>query len=493
MAPVASAMTLSRPRRGVGAWALISIGLIAFLVMLLFVGASAALLPWWFLIALSAAPIFLVIAWRLPEVALVLLVAVSFGLVPDFLLPRIPLAGGALRAEDLGLFGLFFLLVLRRIGSIHESYKMIAVAFRPIFLIFLLVGISSFLAVIYKTAGVKDIFNELRNYAYWLYLPLAALAIDSDERFDRFLKMIFALALLIAAAMLIQSTTGFRLTTRGQFAELWTVTDTVAGITRSTTPGMFVMGAALLWLLAAYAYGEIKFGFWYVSAVLLLIAGVIVGFGRGFWASIAIGFVILGFVRFSRGYAKTLIVLSVALFASSLIAVALKPELVTAVAKRVTSVSDEFERGTSVARRKIENQYAMSAFENSPIIGVGIGGRYKPFGTDSVSWEAESRYIHNTFLHAAAKFGLPGFLIVLSSILYYLSRCWNGFRYVASSKALSYSCFWVIFSAGFVTAFTQPNWMTSTGVLSISIAVFISERLRRKRLDSEISHGKLGK
>ncbi|MGL6077341.1 MAG: O-antigen ligase family protein [Methyloversatilis discipulorum] len=486
MASVAHPMTGSIARRGIGTWALILLGLTVFVLTLIFVGALAALLPWWFVISISAAPIFFVIAWRFPEVALVLLVAISFGLIPDFFLPRIPLAGGALRAEDLGLFGLVILLFFRRLGQLGCAYKVVSTALRPILLVFALVGISSMLAVVYKTAGIKDVFNEARNYVYWLYVPLLGLVVEDDRRFARMLKLIYLLAVLIALAMVVQSLTGFRLTSRGQFSELWTVTDSVAGITRSTTPGMFAMGAALIWMLAAYAYGEMRFNVWFGLAAILLMAGIVVGFGRGFWASIFLGFLLLGSVKFSGGYVKTFLLFSILTVMVSSFAVALKPELVNAVFNRVASVTEEIERGTSVGRRKLENQYAIRAVENNPLVGVGIGGAYKPFGLDSSYWEAESRYIHNTYLHAAAKFGVPGFLILVGSIIFFLVRSWKNFRMLSGNKAIGFTCFWVVFATGLVTAFTQPNWMTSTGVMSVAIAVFVSEWLRFRQMSRDL-------
>ncbi|WP_157256657.1 O-antigen ligase family protein [Methyloversatilis discipulorum] len=492
MVSVAQPITGNTARRGIGAWALISLAMILFVLTLIFVGALAALLPWWLIVAVSAAPIFLVIAWRIPDLALVLLAAVSFGLIPDFILPSIPIAGGALRAEDLGLFSLFALLVVK---NLQGSYKFAALVAKPIAVVAPLVLvslISAMLAIIYAKSGIKDVFNEARNYAYWLYLPLIPLAVRREEEFHRFTKLLFALAMIIAVAMIFQSTTGVKITTRGQFSELWNVSDSVAGITRSTTPGMFLMAGSLLWLLVAYALGEIKFSILFAISVLILLGGIVVGFGRGLWVSLAIGFVLAGLVNLTPRYLKTLFVLGLLFSVLSAVSVIAKPELLEAVVKRATSFTEEFERGTSLERRKVENQFAINAFLGNPLEGVGLGGRYKPYGVDSAAWEAESRYIHNTYLHAAAKMGLPGLIALVFAILYLLHSGWMVFRRTKKFRALSFVSFWVLFSSGVVTAFTQPNWLTSTGVLSVCIALYFTEYIRRlERGVSPISPGKV--
>lgn len=478
MVSVAQPITGNTARRGVWAWALISLAMSLFGLTLIFIGALAALLPWWLIIAVSAAPIFLVIAWRIPDVALVLLAAVSFGLITDFILPSIPIAGGALRAEDLGLFSLFALLVVKNLQGVLKSVAVVAKPIAAVMPLVLVSLISAMFAVLYATSDVKDVFNEARNYAYWLYLPLIPLAVRREEEFRRFTMLLFALALVIAVAMIFQSTTGIKITTRGQFSELWNVSDSVAGITRSTTPGMFLMAGALLWLLVAYALGEIKFSILFVVGVLILLGGVVVGFGRGLWVSLLIGFMLVGLVNLTPRYLKTMFVLGLLFFVLSSASIVTRPQLLEAVVKRATSFTEEFERGTSLERRKVENKFAVDAFLGSPIQGVGLGGRYKPYGVDSIAWEAESRYIHNTYLHAAAKMGLPGLVALVFAIFYLVCSGWMVFRRAQKLRALSFVSFWVLFSSGVITAFTQPNWLTSTGVLSVCIALYFTEYIR---------------
>ncbi|WP_220808867.1 O-antigen ligase family protein [Noviherbaspirillum aridicola] len=456
-------------------------------------GAATVILPWWFVFALLLLPILAFVAWNYPEIAVVGIMAMLFGAVPEALMPRLPIAGGGVNLEDLGIVGMLLLLLIRRSGRVRELIAPVG-GHLPALVAFLGVAVvSAVIAIFYKTAAPKDVLNEARPYFTWLLLPVLCLAVDNDVRARRFKKWLFALAVVLAAGMVLQSLTGVALFGKGR---VWSSIGVSGEVLRSTTPGMFLMAGGLIYLLAAYAHGRHRFGVWMMVFGGLAAGGTLVGFGRGLWIAVIAGVGLLALQTRGERYIRLLMVLSVgALVLGGLVAVA-KPEYLIAASDRLLSVGDEVEHGASYGRRKVENAYAMAKIAQHPVLGVGLGGAYKPPEAEYANFIADTRYIHNSYVNITTKLGLPGLAALLWLVVSVLRRTWSAARDRAGDRALGFAAFWIAFATMVVTAMTQPNMAAANGVGSIALAIFLAEYARRDRTTGgasgvpvEVRHG----
>jgi|GEM_PF-1601785 len=442
-------------------------------------GILPALLPWWLVVALVIVPVFAVVAWLTPDIAVIGILAALFGVLPDILLPTLPIGGGELKPEDLGIPALLVLLLVKHAGSLRPRLQPMRHYWIPLGLFILVAATSALIALAYKFSPAKDIFNEARPYVTWLLLPVLCLAIETDRQMKRFQLLLMGLALVLAVGVMFQSFTGIAIFGRGQeLRQLWSLDGGVADVLRSTTPGMFLMTGALIYLFAAYAKEQIRQPVVVALLSALLIGGVLVGFGRGLWFSLFVGVGMLAFFSRKAAYARLAITCTVG--AALVIATLLlaKPEYVYAVSDRLLSVGEEIERGSSFGRRTEENHYALVRIYESPILGVGLGGRYKPDSIESRSWPDQVRYVHNAYMRVAVKTGIPGLLTAVFLVFVLLRRGWTGARQGTQNPAISFAAYWVILTTTVLTAITQPNFVAPNGVASIALAIFLIERLR---------------
>lgn len=447
-----------------------------------FFGLVAVVFPWWFVVSAVIAVCFFLVAWFFPEFAIVFLLASLFGVLPESLMPKLALGGGELKPEDLGIPVLFFILLLKDCNNLKIQISPLRHYIFPLGFFVGVALLSALIAVLYKTSPVKDVFNELRPYFTWLFLLVFFMAINNENKLRRFKLLLLILALILAAGVMIQSFTGLSVFGRGQeVRQLWSIGGGVAGVMRSTTPGMFLMTGVLIYIFAAYAKGQIKRPFLLCLFGAILSGGVLVGFGRGMWLSIIVGIVMLAFFSRKAAYTKLIIVFGLVCsvgFGGLLI---VKPDYVSAISDRFLSVGEELERGSSFGRRKEENFYAIQKIQQSPLLGVGLGGRYKPESSETLTWPEQSRYIHNAYMKVAVKTGLPGLFAALLFIAVTIWRTWDAARFNSNHKdpALAFATFWVILTTMVFTSMTQPNFVASNGVASIALAIFLSEALRR--------------
>jgi O-antigen ligase len=441
----------------------------------------SSILPWWLVIAIAVVPLFIILAWLAPEFTAIGLLAALFGVLPDFLLPSLPIGGGELKPEDLGMPTLLLLLLLKRAGSLQLRLAPMRAYWLPLGLFILVALISAITALAYKTAPAKDIFNESRPYFTWMLLPIFCLAIDTEKRLKRFLILLMALALTLATGVMFQSFTGIAIFGRGQeLRQLWSIDGGVSDVLRSTTPGMFLMTGALIYLFAAYAKEQLRQPILIALLGAILTGGLLVGFGRGMWLSLIIGLALLAF--FSRRASYFQLVLTCTAMATLVVSTLLiaKPEYLYAISDRFLSVGEEIESGSSFGRRKEENYYALQKIAESPLVGVGLGGRYKPDSPESRTWPDQVRYVHNAYVKVAVKTGIPGILTASFLIIVLVGRSWSAARSGGQNPAVSFAVLWVILTTTIFTSMTQPNFVASNGVASIALAVFLSEALRGK-------------
>lgn len=453
---------------------------VLFFFAALFYGVVSSIFSWWVSIGLVAVPALFVLAWIFPVASTGVVLALQFGVLSK-IVPKIELGGGGLNPEDVAIPFLLIMYSIKYMSDIKNRICYLKPYFWPLICFIGCAIASVFFALIFKTAPSKDVFNEFRPFFTWLIFPLLFLTVGDRKEYGFFLKMVFALSVIVAIGMLVQSFSGYQIFEKGQeVRDLYTLGGSTKGVKRSETAGQFLMAGALVYIFAKFSFGEK----WNILIPLLsapiLVGGIAVGFGRGLWISVFLACFIFVFFSKPTRYFKFLIFFIVAGMTSGIVTWTLKPDYVEAVVSRFTSVSQEVESGSSLGRRKEENYYAIERVYESPLIGVGLGGQYKPMGRESLTWENESRYIHNSYVRIMTKLGIPGLIIGIWLVFVFWRRTFLSFKNAESERAVAFSCFWIIVTTTFLTAGTQPNLAAQNGVATIAIALFISEKVKRK-------------
>lgn len=443
-------------------------------------GASVALFSPVLLAVLAFLPLLFIVTWIQPALALLVFVAVLYGVIPPHLVPAVPVGGGKLQANDLALISLLLVVLLHSIGKWSEiSDKLKALAF-PIILLMLLFFISLIFSIGYFDNPAKHVLAEIRNFLYWLLLPIVVAVVVVDRsRYKYLINGIMLIGYVIASALVFQHLTGVDVLGSGRVEHLITL-DMTSDVIRTTSPGIYLVILSIYLIVARWLSGK-------TSAVMAglacipLVLGVLVTFGRGVWIASVIGILLLAASFGRKAFWRVTIfgALGLTIMFGGLFLV--KPESGQAIIDRAFSVSAEVQSGSSAEWRYLENSYAIGHLIENPLLGVGIGGfahpKFHPMMNDDLL-----RYVHNGYLYLAVKIGILGLLVPI--IIIWRVASWlrsTGERY-DSSVLHSRKALIAVFFVPCITSFTQPEWMVHTGVgffalvLGLILAAPLSEK-----------------
>lgn len=379
-----------------------------------FFGLASAVLPWQFVVAILGLPIVIFLAFSMPLAAFLLSLLLMFGLVPEFILASIPLAGARLRPPEL-LLMLVLVAISLRAWAIHDwrFLQPLRALWLPLSL--LVAGLAG--GFVY---GKVILRNELaladaRQFIGWCSLPVALwMSVHRQKWFER---VILLLSLASATVMLLQFTTGVQFIYGFRGAE--SLSREYSDVVRSAIGGGLFLLAYSAYLLYLRSCSDARHRWWYLLGTLVLVGGLVVSMNRAVWAGFALGglFVILFRPRGSRSQMPSLlgIVLMLSLMAG--LTYTIKPRLFEAVLDRALSVAEEGQRGSSLGFRFEENRQATAALSRSPVLGVGMGGEYKRAFRQvekSGSFDTETSFIHNGYLALWLKLGIAGVAFCLA-------------------------------------------------------------------------------
>lgn len=471
------------------------IGAFFFLALLMVAGAAMAIIPVNILAALFALPVVMVATIAFPLVSVVLAVFVTFGAIPSGFLPQVPLAGGTVRASELFLAGIGVVFLMHVFATKGQFVKSIRSSYTPVFIfLFILVIVSSVLAVGYFRTPLKYYLYELRVCLYWFTFPLLLYAIRDERGLRRLLVSLVLVGVIIAIGVVVQFLTGRVFLEAGKVESLNMFGSSYSDVRRSFAGGgiyFILFGLNLVICLWAYKKQNIFLSF---LLALLMVFAVIVTFGRGVWAAEAVAFLMILFLVATLPRVKlvvssviTLVVLLSTLYIFS-------PSVLEAVVDRATSVGREIESGESYDWRRTENSYAYSKIASNPAIGVALGGVYQPHRNRFMSPE-QVRMIHNGYLYLVLKFGVLGLVVpilfAVVSIKKFVLMRRRGFKNDYAEPVLIAVMGTLL--VPYLTSFTQPEWMYHTGVAFFSCAFVCIVLIERYWVNDEGSGGVLTK
>ncbi|MDP8567780.1 O-antigen ligase family protein [Methylophilus aquaticus] len=260
------------------------------------------------------------------------------------------------------------------------------------------------------------LYNDFRQLIYYVWIPVFIWLRHKNHYFTviKINRLILAVALFIAVTALFQFFSGIQVVAQGRVGYLLTEGADQSDITRVQLPGfVFVMYAIIFAIFQLFETKANKL-LWLAFLTLMLVAEY-VNFGRALWLWTLISFVLILFFIHKKMLYVTM--LCAALTTSTLGLWMISPDKLDTIQTRLVSIKSEGGARTSYGWRKIENEYALKRIQASPVLGVAIGGEYRPWMREISKFKDHTRYIHNSYLFIATKTGLLSLMALLTIIV----------------------------------------------------------------------------
>lgn len=377
----------------------------------LFLGVVCVFLPWWLVVGAVLAVAYPLLLWFAPwagigAYALALIVS------PDYKLSDVlTLASLALLA---------FKLINARAGVLLPRSEL-----RPFLLFMALVLLSLALALGVFGNTVPYIYRDGRAYLYWLWLPLLyALALREAPGAAKLARVMLFMATAVSLIALLQYGFDIQIAREGRVGGLETLGVIENDLTRVQMQGYSFVMVGLAWAMVTATRGGRRL-FVALPLSLLFAAALYVNFGRALWAWSILAVLMCGVVLGLRRAAllgSALVVLGALGLASLAM---LRPAVIDSAVNRIASVADEGAIRTSGGWRRLENEASSARIAQSPLVGIGLGGEYRPWLSEIRSFSEHTRYVHNGYVFTALKLGIPALAVLLWLTLL---PWWRAFR-----------------------------------------------------------------
>lgn len=431
--------------------------------MSFFAGLCAVFLPWWINVGLAALGIYTAVLWLTPWAGMFLYILIVM-FAPDF------------KIADVATVFTLLIFSAQILRSKPHNFQFPREIFFPLIAFTACIVISFVLSVLYFHNLVPYIYRDGRAFIYWLWIPLLWHLIANDpDAMIKLARMIFAIALVVALMALFEASTGMQLVAIGRVGALDTAGVSQNEFTRVQMPGFLFVTWAIVWLSLSLLYRNINSA---VGALLLSIfaAALFVNFGRALWVWTFFAVITPIFFIEKRRATKFVMALFTILVLATAVLAVVRPSILDAVTVRLLSIKDEGGKHTSYGWREWENQDALATLKRTPVVGVGIGGEYRPWIRMLSIFPEHTRYIHNSYLYLALKIGIPGLLC----LLWLFWRSWNRARRAVSLIDKKHSLT-ALASIAFLPAamglnLTQPELMSNYSIILLAsiIALFAS-------------------
>lgn len=411
--------------------------------------ASLRFSPLWRLVALAGGGLIFATLKR-PEIGLLGILIATSSIIFEDRLPLIPIGiVGSLHIPDAVLLLLFGLIILRWLAE--PDFKIIRTPLDwPLLAFYGVALLATFIAVFQSSVEFHVARRAIRVVTYYLTFFIVTNLLREDRQLRLLLRGLFLLATVVAVAMIAQFLLGESVPILpGRVETLSTLGTSYRGITRILPPGQslilvaFITSTAMLILDKFKPINILRFLQWG-----LLGLAVVVSFNRSFWVGVSLALFLLAYLV--RGQDRQRLVgwsLVVLVLATIILLPAFgEPDsrtarLVGASLERLsTLVGAKMLRQGSMQGRYLEFRYALPQIMSHPLIGLGLGARYRPWDP-RIDWKHPNDsgfdgrdYIHNGHLWILLKSGLLGYLCLVWLSLAFLIRGFKYWRCIPNSQ-----------------------------------------------------------
>lgn len=369
-------------------------------------GLLVALFPTLFVVGLILLALYIVVVFRFNLTGIFLFVVLSI-LSPDLKI-----------ADVLFLITVSVLLVSNYRPPVQQRTQLRGFQLDRLILIslmtfFAFLMISTLVGKVVLKHQWSYVYNDFRQLIYYIWIPVFLWIRHKNHHFSAYNihRLILAVALFVAVIALFQFFSGIQIVAQGRVGYLLTEGADQSDITRVQLPGfVFVMYAIIFSIFQLFETKSNKL-LWIAFLALMLVAEY-VNFGRALWLWTLISLLLILF--FIHQKIRYVVLLGLTLTFGSLGLWAISPDKFETIQTRLVSIKAEGGARTSYGWRKLENAYAMESIAASPLLGVGIGGEYRPWMREISKFKDHTRYIHNSYLFIAAKTGLLSLMALLT-------------------------------------------------------------------------------
>ena len=410
-------------------------------------GLLLAIASLWFspllVLATLTAPVFIYATLKRPEIALLGILIATSSIVFEEQLPLLSVGSISLHVPDLLLLGSLGLIAIRWL--VEPEFRIVRTPLDwPLLIFYGVTLLSTFIAILQSSVEVQLALRETRVLSYYLTFFIVTNLVRERRQLNFLLNGLFLLSTIVAAAMIGQFLLGDSVQLLpGGVASLVTEGLVFEDITRIFPPGwsiVLVSFVAIVCILIVEKFKPLGLLKFFQCGILGM--AILLTFLRSYWAVLIMVFFLL--VYLFRGVERRrligwgLVVISSA--AMFLLVVFSYPHsrasrLLGASINRLGTLgnSGTFQgQDDSLNWRMIENRYAFSTIASHPLIGLGMGARYRPWdsrldfrGADG-SVNDLRNFLHNGHLWILLQSGLLGYLSLMWLSLAFLIR---GFRY----------------------------------------------------------------
>lgn len=437
------------------------------------------------------------LVWKQPVVALIVIVFLNASFFPSSALD-IRLGFGGFDLVDLLVLGLVGMLALRKLVAGRLTIPWWPVS-APLLLFLVIAVFSALYALLLQRVSANYAFNELRPIIYYLAALATVWAVTRPAHMAVLVGVLFVIADLIVAIIIAQQFRGLRdpliesvMSGAGRTWLLWAVDGISSGF---GSVRVVPAGHVLTYTMSIVAFCSIFrprqrllqrafFG----AQFLFINIGLLLTYTRAQWIASAVAVtltlavlmidnrrLVLSFMFVS--VLTLLIALSVMGITSYGFDLTSSPSPLMARFLSIFS-PDETLESSSLQDRVYENEEAVDAIVQNPLIGVGLGNSYRGASLlrprESVGDLRFTRFIHNAYLHVAVKMGLPALAVFMWFCVAFLVGGWRVYRKLADR-------FWKPVMLAMLFSFigvmlwsnTQPNFMLTESSLFAGVMVGI--------------------
>lgn len=462
--------------------------------------------PFWVLVALAALP-FGILALKRSEFALLGILLATSSIVYEELLPVISTPIGSLHITDVLLLALLGLIIIRRmlkpeLNIIRTPLDWPLLAFYGVTLL------STFVAIHGSSVEVEMARRAIRVVTYYLTFFIVTNLVREDHQLHFLVRGMLILATVVAAAMVAQFLLGESLHLfPGRVESLQTQGVSYVDITRILPPGQSIVVVAFITITVILVLGGrrplniLVFLQWGLLGLAVLLS-----FTRTFWVQAGLAILFLTFLVSGRGMVKLMTrSLVVLLFAAPLLLFVFDNRdsrfagLITASYERLATLGSSKTVGEdSLQWRYVENEYVLPQILSHPLLGLGLGARYRPFDwrIDRIDYHARGwdprRYIHNAHFWIIMMAGPLAYLCLVWLSVVFLLRGFKYWRLIPDLRMRGYVLsFSLIYLGVLLGAIVSPMFMQWYWTPVIGILMGVNEGVIGKAIRA--SKGKEGK
>ena len=377
---------------------------------------------------------------KLPELGILSLIALTSTFFSSDANLGFSIGFGHIYLTDILLITLLMWTCIRSL--VDPRFKLISTPVNiPLLAFVFLAFLSTFIAILQSALTLQQSLGEIRNIANYLLFFGVINLIRNEKQIRILTNGLLILATLVPMVMIVQYILGSSVhLLPGRVEVLSTEGTSYSDVTRIIPPGYSLVFVAFIFLSVMLPYGEYKsHRAWLVLPWLLTGIGVLLTFKRHFWVAAILIFLLIIYLSKKAELKRiigwgvfALVISAIGFFFVVSMAGSKGSDLLGSSTARLASLLDVGtyqDPNSSLRWRDFEYKYALPQIVAHPLLGMGLGARYRPFipHRDNAVYDGRG-FIHNGHVWIMLKTGLLGYAAMFWLIITFVVRGLRSWR-----------------------------------------------------------------